>query len=201
MEHCPSCEREFRGIFDFPAVYLVKFAVNVDLKAVSYRPFFEQTIFTDPSLLIGHKQAPQAVVELCKTAEGRCAYDGWQWQRRQVPLQNGNSALIYERFKDVRVDLEDKLKPYFSRLERAVGTEVQRSDLLPPFEGSPASGFHIPATEYEFSFHADKNVTGVQRRATIDLFDTKPTGGLMSVHRVVPLAYLEYEGRLKRLVL
>ena len=82
-ENCPTCEKELKGLFEYPIAQINEFrrlhllpTANLDLKS--------DRIYVDPSIENSKGQVPQEVYDLFdKTHPGtrRVNHDGWTWTR------------------------------------------------------------------------------------------------------------------------
>jgi len=82
MERCPTCEREFKGIQDFPLVYVAKFE-RLEIPPDVKFPDVDSGCYVGPeSDATDNKRPPKQVVEFFENngQAKECEYDGWVWR-------------------------------------------------------------------------------------------------------------------------
>ncbi len=200
MDKCPSCDRSFEGLRDFPLVYISSFRriVVPSLIGSSHCKLHPET----KSAALGNLPIPGAVLELFRES-GRKAisYEGMVYRRDNVKSSDGMTW--YERSEDVTEIVREALKipeitGTLSDIEKLfVGKESNTKNIL------SLSGF---AGRFRVRDYADLQLAIYDtrarkeglREANICLNGGWGGGSVSSASISVDLAELVYEGRVRR---
>jgi len=140
-DKCPTCERDFQGLQDYPLIYVAEFE-RVKLPTDLVLPFYEEIIDRPPQEVLDHfRQNKDQKSYVC---------NGWEWS-----LENEWDTGSYRRGQQNQLPIViAKLNPYLDTLDSLVGKEVEKSQLLPNFErdGYFRYAFKIPETAYLLTF-------------------------------------------------
>lgn len=203
-DQCPTCERTFESMNDYPLIRIVRFT-RIPISDSQTFPLHDWTHFRDSrdySLMgVHYPKVPAEVEEFFRKNPKAPAfeYQGWQWSLAGA-WENGS----YTRAQgDLRRAITAGLDPYFSTLERLAGSIVPTRDVYPPFERTSVSTFNIPGIpedhgtpEYQLAFDTEKRTpAGTVKKLDLYLFYVRPNSEF--INRVATVGNLEYEGKYK----
>lgn len=208
IESCPSCDRPFQSIKDFPKVYLANVAREATPEDTRFPLSFRSAgVFVDPEKKrqgMGNRSVPVAVMELFaghpETKRDVVDYHGWQWTRnfsgyidtRTSPFTD-HRTYSYDLSNNDQTGLIKnivllRLNKYLGRLEEQVGQEVPRDILTPPHL---LGGYRA---EFNWGLGEVDEATGLNR---VNLSVNYHTGGsIYTAKPIVQVATIDYEGRL-----
>jgi len=200
IDKCPTCEREFQSLDDYPLIYIASFnrgSIPVDLKF----PFYDRTIFVGPNSKVDNERPPVEVLDFFKhnREAKQFEYNDWKWTL-EGKWENGR----YNRENpDQREIIIARLNPYLEFLDSLVGREVPKEDLLPQFPRNDWFGysFNIPDTTYQLMFDEQGKTPAGLRIAEFQLMGEGPnlgSAGGPTIQRLAKVGHLEYEGRLRK---
>jgi hypothetical protein len=197
-DKCPTCEREFQSLDDYPLIYVASFnreSIPADLKF----PFYDWTIFVGPNSELSNKRPPAEILEFFKNKRKakKFEYNGWKWTL-EGKWENGK---YLRENPDQRETIVAGLNPYLDSLDGLVGREVPKAELLPQFprDGYFRHAFNIPDTAYQLMFHEQGKTPAGLRIAELYLMDEGPNlGGGPTIHCLTKVGHLEYEGRVRK---
>ncbi|MBS3086897.1 hypothetical protein J4422_04310 [Candidatus Pacearchaeota archaeon] len=199
-DKCPTCEREFQGLQDYPLIYVAKFE-RVEIPTDLVLPFYDAAIFVGPNSDAVNKRPPQEVLEFFKKNEREKGYvhNGWKWSLKGK-WDIGN---YHREQPDQRPIVVAKLNPYLETLDSLVGKEVEKSQLLPNFEreGYFRYAFNIPDTAYQLMFYEQEKTPVGLRIAELKLMGEGPnlgSAGGPTIQALAKIGHLEYEGRIRK---
>ena len=179
---CPTCDREFEGVSDYPLVFVSKF-VRATIPEITSFQIRDNTIYVGPKSECGNPRPPKEVLEYFKEnqAERKFQHDGWDWvfeadshiwsRKTNLSIRDTIKKLLgapdyelkpkiwevanYNRSQKEQFAKDTVMKninPYLDRLESYVGKEVPSSHILPKFD--TRYGYNrIPETQYQFTFN------------------------------------------------
>tara|TARA_Y100000310_G_C20421989_1_gene687112 strand:- start:113 stop:721 length:609 start_codon:yes stop_codon:yes gene_type:complete len=200
VDECPTCEREFQKLDDYPLIYVASFDRS-DIPADLKFPFYDWTVFVGPNSEAGNERPPEAVLDFFKgnkKAE-EFEYQGWKWTK-QGKWDRGS---YHRENLDQREIIVASLNPYLDNLEGLVGKEVPRAELLPQFpkDGYFSYSFGIPDTAYQLMFSEEgKNPAGL-RIAELHIMGEGPnlgSAGGPTIQSLAQVGKLGYEGRVRQ---
>ncbi|MBS3089332.1 hypothetical protein J4461_00440 [Candidatus Pacearchaeota archaeon] len=173
MHSCPSCNREFTGISDYPLVYISKIE-RLSLASEVQFIIDDPTIFSGPRTG-ARNQPPREVLEFFRENKEKREYEykGWTWKLNTDSVWGGPLILSlkertkeffgvhipveqwelgnYKRFQKGSFSAETITKPVFSylgHLETLIGKEVPTREVFPKLY-SPREGFYnLVGTDY-----------------------------------------------------
>ena len=213
MEHkCPTCERTFEGISDYPLVYVAKFE-RLNIPSGVVLPDHSPEIYVGPNSKCGNERPPQEVLDFFKghkRAEN-FEHEGYTWHRQG----NWDSGSYYRSRKDANEFIVAQLAPYFDTLEGLVGKEVPRTEVLPKFGDVRYGHCRIPDTSYDLNLQEldggwGRQMLEQEKLQVPDLKTTQPTrklafvitqsdgGSISVVHFLATVGGLAYEGRVRK---
>lgn len=205
MDNCPTCEREFKSIEDFPIIYVANFK-RTELPEVIAPDF--RTGYSIPETRVeglGGELLPKEVLDLFKESEKNIvAYDGWAY----IKSHRAFGAQWYSKVRDKTAEAgkeigEYSFQKYLLGLEELIGQEVGRDQILPPWKKKYPRVFFLPYSRdffirlYEFKETELKRTDNKYKVCRIDIIENCT---LEHIDDLLPLAIvgiLEYEGRIK----
>ena len=201
IDQCPTCERQFQELDDYPLIYVVSFnrrGIPVDLKF----PFYDFTLFIGPNSEASNEKPPKAVLDFFKgnkQAE-KFEYKGWKWTKQG----NWDTGIYKRKNLDQREIIVASLNPYLDSLEGFVGKEVLRSELLPQFPRDRyfRYSFGIPNTAYQLMFSEKGKTPAGLRIAELHLMGKGPnlgSAGGPTIRSLAQVGKLGYEGRVRQI--
>jgi hypothetical protein len=199
-DKCPTCDRAFQGLEDYPFIYLARFK-RVEIPLDISLPFYDRTVFVGPNSDVMNERPPREVSDFFRehNLEECFVYDGWKWS-----LRGEWDIGKYRRELDQRSIIISRLNPYFDTLDRFVGKNVETSRLFPPFERDDYSCelFNIPDTDYFLRFDEGRKTSSGLRVATLKLIgESSDMQSDLSMGSLAEVGRLEYEGRLRKSLL
>jgi len=198
VDKCPSCEREFKYLEDYPLIYVASFergSIPSDLEFSSK----DYTVFAGPISELCNDRPPAGVLKFFKdnVQAKEFKYNHWKWTL-DGEWDNGR----YRReIPDQREIIVAGLNPYLDSLDGLVGREVPTSELLPQFPREPSfnHAFCIPDTTYLLLFHEGGRTPAGLRVAALQLIDSHLDGSVLpEIHILAKVGHLEYEGRVRK---
>jgi hypothetical protein len=116
-----------------------------DIPADLKFPYGDEEIFVPPESELMNPKPPKDVLDFFKNHSEQefFDYDGWKWQKRVL-----GAHIRYARSSDQRDAILSQVNPYLNTLEKLVGKEVSRADLIPHFALSLKDWYEIPKTSY-----------------------------------------------------
>jgi len=220
MDNCPACEREFKGIEDFPRIYVVNFqreefpeAVGGGMRTCYTEKGGDYDVSGHDYSRIRTKKLPGEVLRLFRgTEKDLLVHDRILWEKENVEGLV-DDVRTYFSSEDITSKVREvyespALQTYLDSLEGFVGRELSSEDFLPTWrrdEGYP-SVFWLPE-RYAIEFidkDRDDNVVGV---CDVSLLKTYPLwyghnmmgGGRNPLVPLITLGTLTYEGRINTL--
>ena len=199
-DKCPTCEREFQNLDDYPLIYVASFnrgSIPADLKF----PFYDWTIFVGPNSKNCNERPPSEILDFFKNNNGakEFKYNGWKWTLKGE-WEDGH---YHRENPDQREIIVVRLNPYLDSLDGLVGREVPKAELLPQFQrdGRFRHAFNIPDTAYQFMFNEQgKTPTGL-RVTELQLMGegvNLGSAGGPTIQSLAKVGHLEYEGRVRK---
>lgn len=207
LESCPSCDRAFKSVEDYPKIYLAS-VVREEIPEYTRFPLgpYRFSIFVDPKEQpeMSNSAVPAAVMELFagkpRSEEDRVEYHGWQWIRNVMGFINTETTpytdhrtYSYQLYNNDSIGLIRnvvlyRLNRYLGRLEEQVGQEVPQGVLMPP---NLLGGYRA---EFNFDLGEVDEATGLN---SINLSVNYHAGGTFyEIKPIVQVATIDYEGRL-----
>ena len=211
MHKCPSCDREFERIFDYPLVHVVKFE-RLPISSELVLPDFGYEIFVGPDSRCGNRRPPQEVLDFFKAnkKEEEFEHKGYTWYKQG----DWNFANYRKGIKNAKDIIMAQINPYFENLEKLVGKEVSTKQILPSFGKTRDDYCRIPDTRYDLTLEESSdsgfqmltqnnlpvpNLETAQPTEKLAFCITKSNGGSISeVHFLATLGGLAYEGRTRK---
>jgi len=195
MDHCPACEREFKGITDFPLVYVASFTRS-DLSKLSV---YHITVFFGPNSKMCNERPPALVLDFFRdrTAAAEFFHEGWKWT-----LEGEWDRGLYRRENpDHKAMVVGKISPYLDSLEKLVGKEAPIAQIMPPFPqgGYFKDAYFIPDSSNHLMFDEKEKSPSGLRVSEIHLMGRGPnlgSAGGPTIQSLAKLGVLEYEGRI-----
>ncbi len=197
VDKCPTCERDFKGIEDYPLAYVAKFE-RIEIPADLVLPFYDGSLFVGPDSDLRRERPPRKVLHFFKNNATQKSYicNRWKWSLRG-PWNTGHYQRVQQDQKPIVVA---KLDPYLETLESLVGEEVDKSQLLPNFkrDGGFKYAFNIPNTAYKLMFDEQERTPAGSRIAELQLMGAGNMGSAFGpiIRRLARVGRLEYEGRI-----
>jgi len=199
VDQCPTCEREFQRLDDYPLIYVASFdrmEIPADLKF----PFYNRVVFVGPNSEASNERPPEAVLDFFKgnkKAE-EFEYEGWKWTKRG----KWDTGSYNRQNLDQRKIIIASLNPYLDDLEGLVGKEVPRAELLPQFprDGYFSYSFKIPDTAYQLMFDEQGKTPAGLRITELRLMGEGPnfgSAGGPTIQSLAQVGKLGYEGRVR----
>lgn len=196
MKNCPSCEREFKGIGDFPRIYVAGFR---------RLEFPSGLIYTDFGDNYKEKELPKEVLKLFKeTEENIIAHEGFVWKREDSPWEDEKGKIEYSRYDDLTSKTREiyespRLQEYLNRLEGFVGIEVPTREVAPSRVG--LSIYELDQGEIDIEGLVVPNLSNIKSLRGLGFQIETTTYGLPhdAFHGIACLAkvgVLAYEGRI-----
>jgi len=154
MDNCPSCERTFEGILDFPAVEIIQIIRHpVSTKVVF--PYTDSASYLHPDSRYGGQRVPHDVFEAFQTKgdrEGPLEIGEWTW-RRNCGGVISNSRYMRSQANQ-RKRIWTTLKVYLSHLKDEIGCSLSHEALQYDFTPHhyARTAFMISETGYAMQF-------------------------------------------------
>lgn len=151
MEYnCPACAREFKGISDYPLVYIVKFE-RVKIPSGLVLPDNNHEMYVDPGSPGCNKRPPEEVIDFFKSNSESSDFDFKDciWRRKES-LHTQYYAMQKKNVIDFIVK---QLCPYFDTLDSLVGKEMPTAEVLPRLNIVSHGHYRIPDTTYDLHLH------------------------------------------------
>jgi len=201
IDQCPTCERQFQELDDYPLIYVASFnrrGIPADLKF----PFYDFTLFIGPNSEAGSERPPAEVLGFFKQNKRNkhLEYNGWKWTL-EGKWEDGH---YHRENPDQREIIVASLNPYLDSLEGFVGKEVLRSELLPQFPRDRyfRYSFGIPNTAYQLMFSEKGKTPAGLRIAELHLMGKGPnlgSAGGPTIRSLAQVGKLGYEGRVRQI--
>lgn len=205
-DRCPSCERDFTSLYDYPTIYVAGFErteIPVDLKIPGRVGDYVATLFVHPDSVLMNPKIPKRVVELFqhpKIVEDPRSeyvdYKGWEWIRLwkwpQIPLEESYFVLTK---KNVRNIVDFRVNRFLASLDILLGKEVPARLLQPP-KLPKAVPYSLSFIENGASFGEKPSEAGF-KAAHLYLQDRESQS--LDPGRTITFGTLYYEGRINSL--
>lgn len=200
LDKCHCCERDFKGLEDYPIIYLYKFK-RVEIPVDFIFPFEDSELFTTSNTSLGNKIAPEEVINFFSrelNAE-EFKHQGWEWK---IERGEGDYPNFYRKYnlnqKDIIIT---KINPYLDRLESLVGKEVALKEILPDFNKNNyfKFAFDIPDTDYNLALDED-GISNDFRISKISILEeglNLGSAGGLTLTTLCEIGKLTYKGRVK----
>lgn len=144
MENCPACEREFKGIEDYPLIYVVDFkreefpeAISGSRKKLYYPGKNKRGVSTVDEI-------PIEVLHLFEeTEKDLIVYEGKVWEKTTAygAVYQSSDEIASDKFREAYEN--PKLQDYLDSLEDFVGRESKTSNILPEWERNKHFGVYL----------------------------------------------------------
>lgn len=178
LEKCPSCERKFEAITDYPRVYVAK-VERFELPSKATYLAYDFAIYSGHKYPKGNRMAPKHVLDFFRDNPEAHVFEDvkevWrkdaEYRYRQerlalldrikiffgipkekiIPFKSFELATYIRMFKRTFsiADVLTQLNPYFKQLESIVGQEVPIKDALPEQYNGQKNLFEIQHTPYQ----------------------------------------------------
>ena len=152
MDRCPSCERPFEKMQDFPLIYMVKFQ-RLEIPDGLVFPNADDIVFLGPEYKSKDRTPPTQVLNYFRdNPKGtKFEHEGWTW--RKQPETKWSNCYYSREEVNIKDKLLSQLNPYLEKLEQRVSLEIKVIDVLPELRAvgitTDSSGaFIIPETKY-----------------------------------------------------
>ncbi|HLC78512.1 MAG TPA: hypothetical protein VJH92_05280 [Candidatus Nanoarchaeia archaeon] len=215
MDKCPSCERNFENLEDYPLVYISEFSraktpeyviFPLDIKHF-YHPKREFAHLQDDEkrgvTTFGRNYIDSSIIKEMNRAKidhgkNHVVIDGYVYRRTKVSNEGYDKAP--DLTPKVLIALE-KIDSYLSGLESSVGKEVSSLQILPRFEKDDyfKESYKIPKSDFYLLLHdkkAQKEDLGQTDFSLWLLGLNLGSAGGPALTKLCDIARLKYEGRI-----
>lgn len=199
LDKCPTCERKFERLADYPIIYVTSFnRVEIpELIGSSFGALHPET----KSKLSLNKPIPKAVRKLFQeTGKSMISYDGVLYKRCDKPSSDG--LVWYESSRDITEIIRGaisnpKIQESLLALDGFVGQEVLTKKLLalPGFNGKMKTGDY---DDLSLSFCEAGQTENGLRICKINLNGGWDGGSISNASLDQQLAQMDYEGRIHK---
>lgn len=201
-DKCPCCEREFLCLEDYPVINIISFEkINIPTSLLNQ----EYIIYVGPKSKANNEKAPAEVLAFFKLNHEAKEFEhqGWHWTLEKDNLKEDCYLRHrYENF-DQRDIIIAKLNPYLDSLEKLIGKEVLKEELLPQFEKDRCFKFayNIPETEYKLAFHEQEETPTGLRITELQLLGEGENLGMAggpTLKIITNVGLLKYQGKTRK---
>lgn len=222
MDECPTCERKFEKIEDFPLIHINSISILEPEKVPESIPsWYDEDLLEKKTKGWKREIVPAKVLAYFKENSDKDELihsDGFIYKRpfedtKEYKERQGNEApkpippKFWKRSRNYSVIIKkiitenSRLTNYFKSLEQLVGKEVQRAQIFPKFKKDEyfRYTFEIPGTDYNLGFSENKASKGI-RKAKLIIMSQGPnlgSGGGPTLSGLLTVGKIEYEGRIK----
>jgi len=193
MEYkCPTCDRDFKGMFDYPRISIVK-VERMPIEDQSFFKIEDPEIFFGPKVDCGNARPPKQVLEFFKAYPTMKQYEheNWNWVMEAPPLYVGVKEesisdkifgilcrskptrsiepyqfALYRRYQKGSIGTKtimNYINPYLGHLENLVGANISPKEVIPNFGVEEYMHGRIPGTFYDLTL---QEIDSAQERQT-----------------------------------
>ena len=222
MDKCPTCERKFEKIEDFPLIHINSVSILEPEKVPETIPsWYDEDLLEKKTKGWKREIVPAEVLAYFKENPDKDELihsDSFIYKRpfedtKEYKERDGNKVpqsnnpKFWKRSQNYSAIIKkliekSRLTNYFKSLEQLVGKEVQRAQIFPKFEKDEyfRCTFEIPGTDYNLGFSENKTRKGI-RKAKLIIMGQGPnlgSAGGPTLSELLTVGKIEYEGRIKK---